>query len=183
MEQYLKQLEGLKDVATNEEIVNVVSSGWDIVTNQIRSNASQFQVHTGLLISDKSILTNAGRAESNPGFIYAEAGVFRNDSEMSALGVTSKDIPAPMYAHWLEFGTQPHHVEKDWRRSKRDGSDHRFDTATKRGYSESHSKSIKTQKGGIRATYFISRASDTKSEAANAYIADGINLLMDEALG
>lgn len=179
MDVYMKQLERLKNVPKQQEVLTVIEQGWSIVTEQIRSNAiSEFNFNTGLLFDTKTILTNVGRAGEDGNYIYAEAGVFRDDSAMGARGLTRSDIPAPMYAHWLEFGTDAHHVEKDWRRKKTSGQDHTFSVARKRGYSET--APVASQRSGIRATYFISKASDSKQEQANTFIVNGLNQLIDE---
>lgn len=171
-----QELNDLLKMVEGNELVDAVRDGWSIVTDQMVSNiASHDLIDTGLMINKKSSLTNAGVTftQGYP-YIYAESGVFKSDSAMAVFGKSAKkDIPASLYAFWLEFGTQPHSLSS-------------YDKASHPKRSNAKSVDVNDATGGVTAgiapTYFISRAFDTKKEVAITKIESNIGELMDKYL-
>jgi len=177
MQEFNQDLKNLMGMVSSKEIVDAVDEGWSIVTDQMVMNIASFGkkgslIDTGLMINQKSSLTHTGMTFNNGyPYIYSNSGIFKSDSAMAVFGKNaSKDMPASMYAFWLEFGTQPHSL---------DSGD--------RAYNEkrSNAKSVDAKDSdnitaGITATNFISRAFDMKSEAAFSKIEYNLGKLTDK---
>ncbi len=175
MEEFDEDINNLLKMASSKEVVDAVNDGWSIVTDQMVSNiASMDLIDTGLMINEKSTLTNSGMSfNSGYPFTYAESGIFKSDSAMAIFGKNaSKDIPASMYAFWLEFGTQPHSL---------DAGDKAYHSGRSNAKSTNVNDGDKVTKG-IAPTYFISRAFDMKSEIAFSKIESNLGKLMDKYL-
>jgi len=175
MEEFNAEINNLMKMVASKEIIDAVDDGWSIVTDQMVMNiASLDLIDTGLMINQKSSLTHSGMTFTNGyPYVYADSGIFKSDSAMAVFGKNaSKDIPAPLYAFWLEFGTQPHSL---------DIGDKAYNAK------RSNSKSVNVNDGdqvtaGIPATNFISKAFDMKSEAAFSRIESNLGKLMDKYL-
>jgi hypothetical protein len=179
MEEFNEDINNLLRMVSSKEVVDAVDDGWSIVTDQMVTNIASFGtkgdlIDTGLMINNKSSLTNSGMTFNNGyPYTYAESGIFKSDSAMAVFGKNaSKDIPAPLYAFWLEFGTQPHSLEIG-------------DKAYNSKRSNSKSKDVNDSDqvtAGIPATNFISKAFDMKSEVAFDRIEYNLGKLMDKYL-
>ena len=168
----LAQLTEVGSAVESKQTIEIARKSWDIVRDEIRSNAlNAGLVFTGLLIDPKTILTHAGKSKNENGtIIFAEAGVFKDDSAMSRFGLNPKtDIPRGMVAYWLEFGTQEHYNIKGLRARK---------TPVTEG--DKGSRGAATT-AGIKPTKFISRAFDAKSDFAFNAFREDLGLLIDKA--
>lgn len=175
LNQLLNDLDYMKTAIESNEFVQAIEKEWSIVTNKIRDNAaSSFNVKTGLLLDSKSIITHAGVTfDQDAPFIFAEAGVFKSDSSMTERGLNAqKDIPASMYAYWLEFGTRDHYNQKGIKMAHPSRSG---------GVSAGELKSLKMTQG-IEPTYFISRAHDEVADIAYDGIVARIGEMIDKAM-
>lgn len=172
VESLIAQLTEIGSAVQSEQTVEIARKSWDIVRDEIRANAiSAGHVFTGLLIDPKTILTNAGKSKNASGtIIFAEAGVFKDDSAMARFGLNPKtDIPRGMVAYWLEFGTQEHYNIKGLRARK---------TPVTEGDKGSRGASTTA---AIKPTKFISRAFDAKADLAFNVFRQDMGLLIDKA--
>ena len=146
MKGFFAALDNVANVLSSDEVGQIAHESWDIVTEQIRDNAaSNGFFDTGLLQSRDTILTNSGVVKGRDGgaYVYAEAGVFKDDSAMLSFGVDPiKDIPRAQVAYWLEYGTLDHFVGL-----------------------ETTGEPVK----GIKPSYFMTSAYDAKNEQAFSF--------------
>lgn len=147
------QLTELSALVDEKEIIEDAEKSWSIIRDQIRLNAAAAGFHdTGLLLDPRTILVHAGKG-SGGNIIFAEAGVFKDDSAMSAYGLNpKKDMPRGMVAYWLEYGTRDHYVGQ------------RADVAQERAQNRQGKSPSMIR--GIKPSKFISRAFDLKNQEA-----------------
>lgn len=176
---WVAQMSKLSDAITSEQLVDVARDAWGVVRDQIEVNARvSFNTFTGTMFDPRSIIVNAGSTNKDKSrFVFAEAGVFRDDAAMAQHGLNpQKDMPRSMVAWWLEFGTQAHYTYKGVR-------------ARKMGVNAEHSNMLRPsgQKGdsitqGIKPTYFISKAFDMKADQAFQQLETKLGELIDRAV-
>lgn len=175
LKDYFVELDAIVNSLESEKVVDAVIESWSVIGDQIRNNAiSQGLILTGLLVDPKTILTHAGltNRDGKKG-VFAEAGVFKDDSAMSAhkhpnLGRNrnpKSDIPSPTVAYWLEFGVQPHFT---------------YPRTTTRKTPVNEKAGVKFHPG-VSPKPFISRAYDEKIGVANAVLSKKLGELIDEA--
>ena len=176
LKDYFVQLDSIVNSLSSDLVIEVAQESWSIIGDQIRTNAIALDlVLTGLLVDPKTILTHAGvtNRDGKKG-LFAEAGVFKDDSAMSSYRHPSinrnrnpkTDIPSATAAYWLEFGVQPHYT---------------YPRSNTRKTPVDERSGVKFHPG-VTQRPFISKAYDEKIDEAYAKLSKGLGELIDRAV-
>jgi HK97 gp10 family phage protein len=117
----LKELEAaLKAVgesASPKILRQALRAGGDIIKKSVETNAAKhFESQTGLLensIKIKAVLNKKQQHALFDAAVYV--GVYPNKALQRAAG---KDMPAAVYAYWLETGVKPHDLNRKSKRQR-----------------------------------------------------------------
>ncbi len=114
LEQALKALDGS---LAPKMLRQALRAGGDIIKTSVETNAARhFDAQTGLLensIKLKAVLNKKQQHALYDAAVYV--GVYPNKAMQRAAG---KDIPAEVYAYWLETGVKPHDLNRKSNRAR-----------------------------------------------------------------